>query len=87
MIEPAALAKACIVGLFTGNFDMPVRLLRAANAIIEVNSAAELSAAVDRLLRDVPQRTAMAGRAQEVIRNARGSTAAHAQLILKHITV
>lgn len=87
MIEPAALAKACIVGPFTGNFDMPVRLLRGAEAIIEVNTAAELSAAVDRLLRDDAQRAAMAGRAQQVIRNARGSTAAHAQLILKHIAV
>lgn len=85
MIEPAALAKACIVGPFTGNFDMPVRLLRAADGIIEVNSAAELSAAVDRLLRDAAQRTAMAGRAQTTVKNARGSTAKHAALILEHV--
>jgi len=85
MIEPAALAKPVIVGPFTGNFDMPIRLLREADAISIVQDASMLHAAVDALLKDGARRYSVGRRAQDVVRGAQGATARHAGLIMKFL--
>ena len=56
MIEPAALGKPVIVGKFTQNFLEPMNAFRAAKAIIEVNDATGLGAAIERLLNDPAER-------------------------------
>ncbi|HRK29483.1 MAG TPA: 3-deoxy-D-manno-octulosonic acid transferase [Tepidisphaeraceae bacterium] len=81
MIEPAALGKPVIVGPFTKNFDMPMRLLKKNTAVYEILSAPELTAAVDRLLTHADQRTAIAGRAVETVREAKGASTRHAEMI------
>lgn len=83
MIEPAALAKPVIIGTFTKNFDMPVRLLQTAGAIRIVNDEASLKAAVELLLNDGARRDSVGHAAQQVIRSAQGATARHADLIFK----
>lgn len=87
MIEPAALGKPVVVGPFTGNFDMPMRLLRAAHAAVDVPAGdpGGLAAAVDRLLGDPESARAMGRRAQGVVRAAQGSTDRHAELIDRHL--
>jgi 3-deoxy-D-manno-octulosonic-acid transferase len=81
MIEPAALAKPTIVGGFTGNFDMPMRRLRAASAVFEVPNAEQLRTTVAMLMTN-PQSARDIGRlAQQVIAQSRGATAKHAELI------
>lgn len=82
MIEPAALAKAVIVGPHTGNFDMPMRLLRDADAVVEVPDGESLARAAARLLASADERHTLGRRAQDVIRRAQGSTARHAELVL-----
>lgn len=86
MIEPAALAKPVIVGPFTRNFDMPVRLLRDAGALVEVLHDTELFAAVDQFLSDRTIARETGRRAQEQIRIAQGSTARHAELIAQQLS-
>lgn len=85
MIEPAALAKAVVVGPFTGNFDMAVRLLRAGGGVVEVTGTSELREAVHNLLIHPDRRIDLGRRAQEVVKAARGATGRHVRLILQHL--
>lgn len=81
MIEPAALAKPCIVGPFTGNFDQTVRALKSADGIVEVADEIDLEAALRKLLSDLAAADAMGRRAQAVVRQQQGATALHLKII------
>jgi 3-deoxy-D-manno-octulosonic-acid transferase len=85
MIEPAALAKATVVGHFTGNFAEVMNHFRSSDAMREVTTPDELAAAVDAFLKDQEAARAMGNRARDVVRREQGATARHASLILKHL--
>ncbi|WP_428938689.1 3-deoxy-D-manno-octulosonic acid transferase [Fontivita pretiosa] len=82
MIEPAALAKPIIVGPHTGNFEQPMRLLKAADAVLEVVDGESLNQAVRVLISTPAEAKAMGRRAQQVVRAARGATQRHVEVIL-----
>ncbi|MGH7177064.1 MAG: 3-deoxy-D-manno-octulosonic acid transferase [Tepidisphaeraceae bacterium] len=82
MIEPAALAKPVIVGPHTGNFAEAMRHFRAADAMMEVADSDSLAQAVTVLLSTPAEATAMARRAQQVVRSQQGATRRHANAIL-----
>jgi 3-deoxy-D-manno-octulosonic-acid transferase len=85
MIEPSALAKAVIVGPFTGNFAEVMNQFRAASAIREIAGRDVLTEAIACVLDD-PQRASRMGKAaQEVVRGQQGATARHVELILRHL--
>ena len=85
MIEPAALARAVIVGPFTGNFADVMAAFRAATAMREVGSEAELEAAVDSLLGQPELARTLGRRGQEVVRGGKGATDRHAEEVLKFL--
>jgi 3-deoxy-D-manno-octulosonic-acid transferase len=85
MIEPAALGKPVIVGPFTGNFADAMSRFRAAQAIIEVQTADELAHAVRRLLSSPQEARALADRARQVVNQEKGATERHVQTILSHL--
>ncbi len=85
MIEPAALAKPVIVGPYTHNFADAMRKFRAADAIVEVDSADALESAVRRFLKDPPAAQTTGQRAQEVVRTQQGATRRHADFVLKYL--
>lgn len=86
MIEPAALAKAVIVGPYTGNFAEAMEHFRTADAIMEVGDEAQLEEAVGALLFTPAERTSMGERAQMVVRQQQGATARHVRMILDHLS-
>jgi 3-deoxy-D-manno-octulosonic-acid transferase len=78
MIEPAALAKPVIVGPYTGNFTEVMNRFRAAAAMREIRRPAELAPALAEILAaDSP----LGARAQQVVRENQGATAANAEVI------
>jgi 3-deoxy-D-manno-octulosonic-acid transferase len=85
MIEPAGLAKPTVVGPFTGNFAEVMNRFRAADAIREIRTAAELANAIGVLLSDQAAANAMGARAQNVVRTSQGATARHLALILDEL--
>ena len=85
MMEPAALGKPVIVGPYTGNFADVMARFRAADAMREVSSPAELSAAVRELLSTPPTARAIGQRAQQVVIEGKGATERHVQAILDHL--
>ncbi|HEY8748472.1 MAG TPA: 3-deoxy-D-manno-octulosonic acid transferase [Tepidisphaeraceae bacterium] len=87
MIEPAALAKPIAIGPFTGNFAEVMNRFRLANAIREVSTPDELRDQIDDFLKNRDSARQMGLRAQEVVRQERGATARHVDLILKYIPV
>ncbi len=82
MIEPAALAKPVVVGRWTQNFADAVRAFRAAGAIAEVTDRGELVSAVRAWLADPLEAAAAGRRAQAVVRQSRGATGRHVELIV-----
>ncbi|HSI33205.1 MAG TPA: glycosyltransferase N-terminal domain-containing protein, partial [Tepidisphaeraceae bacterium] len=82
MIEPAALGRPVMVGPYTGNFAEVMMKLRAADAVMEVADEAGLVQTASILLFSPEQATAMARRAQDVVRREQGATARHAAIIL-----
>jgi 3-deoxy-D-manno-octulosonic-acid transferase len=82
MIEPSALAKACIVGPFTGNFADPMERFVAANAMTVVRDSSGLSQAVETALGDPAGAREIGKRAQEVVRLGQGATERHVKIIL-----
>lgn len=84
MIEPAALAKAVVVGPWTHNFAEPMRKFREAAAVAQVSDAASLSKVIESWLRDPLSATATGRRAQDVVRLNQGATARHAEIILRY---
>jgi len=85
MIEAAALGKPVIVGPFTGNFAEVMSCFRASDAIREVKTSDELRAQVEVLLADRQESSAMARRAQDVVRREQGATARHVAVILEQL--
>lgn len=82
MIEPCALGKPTIVGPFTGNFEEPMRALRAAGAIVDVSDGNALRTQVDRLLTDRDAARAMGDRARAVVVAGKGSLARHLDVLM-----
>ncbi|CAN5586970.1 lipid IV(A) 3-deoxy-D-manno-octulosonic acid transferase [soil metagenome] len=82
MIEPAALGKAVLVGPFTGNFAEAVRLLKAAQAIVEVPDEAALAATVSALAKNPTEAQALGTRARDAVLRQQGATARHVEIIL-----
>ena len=82
MIEPAALAKPVAVGPWTRNFAEPVRQFKAADAMVEVPDGRTLAATLSTWLADPAAAVALGRRAQAVVRDGRGATARHIEVIL-----
>jgi 3-deoxy-D-manno-octulosonic-acid transferase len=82
MIEPAALAKPIIIGLWTHNFAEAMRKLRDADAIREVTDGQALEKTVAQWLADPAQAAAVGQRAQVVVQQNQGATDKHARIIL-----
>jgi len=85
MIEPAALAKPVIVGPFTGNFAEVMNRFRAAEAMAEVNTPAELRGRMNELLRRKEWAKELGRRAQQVVREQRGATQRNLEVVLQHL--
>jgi 3-deoxy-D-manno-octulosonic-acid transferase len=82
MIEPAALAKASIVGPFTANFADAMNCFLAADAMKVVQTARELARDVENLLANAVEAKELGRRAREVVKAQQGATQRHARLIL-----
>lgn len=82
MIEPAALAKPTIVGPWTHNFAEVMNAFRSANAIYEIPHGSTLHTSVAEILRDPDLSATKARRGQGVVRQGKGATAHHVQMIL-----
>jgi 3-deoxy-D-manno-octulosonic-acid transferase len=82
MIEPAALGKAVVVGPHTGNFADAMSRFRAADAIMEVQTAEQLGEAVSVLLSSPQQAREMGKKAQQVVIREKGATERHAWVLL-----
>ncbi|HEV8379854.1 MAG TPA: 3-deoxy-D-manno-octulosonic acid transferase [Tepidisphaeraceae bacterium] len=82
MIEPAALAKPVVVGPYTGNFADAMSRFKAADAIMEVQTADQLGEAVSVLLSSPQQAKEMGRKAQQVVINEKGATERHAWVLL-----
>ena len=86
MIEPAALGRPTVVGRYTGNFAEVMNQFRAADAMREVGTADELGGAIDALLTNRDEATAMGSRAQDVVRREQGATGRNVEVILRHLS-
>jgi len=86
MIEPAALAKPVIVGPFTGNFAEVMNGFRAAEAIWEVATSADLITRLDELLSKRNWAVELGRRAQDVVRREKGATGRNLQIVLQHLS-
>ncbi len=82
MIEPAALAKPVAVGRWTRNFAEPMRTFKAADAMAEVADGRSLAATLSAWLADPAAAAELGRRAQAVVRDGRGATARHVEMIL-----
>jgi len=82
MIEPAAMAKPIVVGPHTANFAEAMAQFKAAEAVLQVENESELAERISVLLSNPAQSSAMARRAQEVVRQNQGASNRHAALIL-----
>ena len=82
-MEIAALGKTIIVGPHTENFADPVECLRQADAIVHIDSPAELGHRLESLLADADLRRKMGDRARRVVRQNQGATARTVQQLQK----
>ncbi|MBN1558561.1 MAG: 3-deoxy-D-manno-octulosonic acid transferase [Lentisphaerae bacterium] len=73
-IEPAALGKPVVVGPNMENFPVVIEELVAAGALLQVQDAAELEAALRMLLADPGRRETLGARAGAAVRERRGAT-------------
>ncbi|MFH5805359.1 3-deoxy-D-manno-octulosonic acid transferase [Alienimonas sp. DA493] len=87
MLEPAAYGAAVTFGPNTRNFADVVAKLKAADAATEVTDAASLAAAAFGFLTDPAVRAAIGSRAQQVIRENAGATAATADAVVALLPV
>ena len=83
MIEPAALARAVVVGPFTGNFAEVMRRFQQKDAMLIVHDETQLRAAMFDLLASPQKAMALGQRAQDVVRNGQGATERHLAVILE----
>ncbi len=82
MIEPAALGKPVVVGPYTGNFADAMSRFRAADAVMEVQTADQLGEAISVLLSTPQQAKEMGRKAQQVVMSEKGATERHAWVLL-----
>ena len=73
-IEAAALGRPILSGPHMENFALPIESFREADAIREVHSDRTLALAVDALVAQPAEATAMGQRAQQVVRDHQGAT-------------
>ncbi len=85
MIEPAAYGAAVIFGPYTWNFKDVVRRLIDADAAIDVRDAAELEAAVRRLLRGSSERRRLGDNARQLVHQQQGATERTLDAIDEHV--
>ncbi len=85
MIEPAALAKPIVVGPYTGNFDHAMRMLKAADAVLEIVDGESLGQGIRVLISTPAEAKAMGNRAQQVVRAEQGATKLHVEVILANL--
>ncbi|HVR75544.1 MAG TPA: 3-deoxy-D-manno-octulosonic acid transferase, partial [Planctomycetota bacterium] len=83
--EAARLEKALLFGPHHENFEEEARLLLAEGAAIRVEDAAELQAALGRLLGESEERRRLAARALEATRRLRGASQAHLAWMERHL--
>ena len=83
MIEPAALARAVIVGPFTGNFAEVMRRFQEKEAMLIVSDKSQLRAAMFDLLASPAKAMALGQRALEVVKSGQGATERHVAVILE----
>ena len=73
VLEAARLGVPLVTGAHTGNFAEIIGLFKAAGAIMTVNDATQLAAAVTRLLTDAELRRARGERGQRLVQDNRGA--------------
>ena len=73
LLEPAALGVPVLTGPSYRNSEEIAQLLLARGAVIQVNSAADLAAALQRLLADPVERRRIGRIGQEIVAANRGS--------------
>lgn len=82
MIEPCLCGAATVVGPHTGNFRPVMSDLLSAGAIVQVESAGALAAAIGKLFDDPEARKALSAAAVAAVERRRGATARCAASIL-----
>ena len=82
ILEPAFAARPIIIGPHMENFTAIADEFRTAGAVVEIGSPAELTAAVDALLKDSNRRTELGRLAVELANRRRGGTARAVREIL-----
>lgn len=85
MIEPCLCGVATLVGPNTENFRPVMRDISAANAILQVQDAAELEREILRLANDPESRQALGARAAKLITSRKGVARICAQQILSRL--
>ena len=83
MLEPAALGKPVLTGLFTGNFADAMHLLRKNTAILEVATPDQLHSQLLHLLTHPTAAQSLASAARTTISQGQGATTRHADHILR----
>lgn len=73
LLEPAAYGAAVVCGRHTENFRAIVELLRSASALIEVDSGADLTRTLRRLLSETATRTSLGPRARAAVLSHQGA--------------
>jgi 3-deoxy-D-manno-octulosonic-acid transferase len=81
VLEPAALGVPSVVGPHTLNFAEATTLLREEGALLQIEHAAGLEAALAMLLDDAPRRRAMGAAGRLTVERERGALARTLQLI------
>jgi 3-deoxy-D-manno-octulosonic-acid transferase len=85
MIEPAAFGTAVLFGPYVWNFRDVAERLVAADAAIQVRSAAELETAMASLLSEPERRQAMGARARDLVHSQQGATQRTIDCLLRAI--
>jgi 3-deoxy-D-manno-octulosonic-acid transferase len=73
VLEPAAAARAIVVGPHMENFQDIADQFRSADALVQVKDSGELAAAVAALLLDAPRRQKLGERARALLESNRGA--------------
>jgi len=81
-IEPAALGKPVVFGPNMQNFAFATRTFLASQAVVQVQDAAGLEAALAKLLADERRRSELGARARQVVQQNLGATERTVRLIL-----
>jgi 3-deoxy-D-manno-octulosonic-acid transferase len=81
LLEPAALGRPVIAGPHSFNSPESAELLRAADALTTVETAAQLTVALEKVLGDAPLARAKGARAASVVSTNRGAAARALALI------